>query len=389
MSKLPGQAPGWDAKRISEVAAQHYGGYAGMFEAHGWPERGSVMMRKVQARVGETYGSIQAFDVAHQSGLQIPAADIWDIPSVWITSFWDWTPETWGTVGFTAPGRCDTILRETPDPFIVVIYVTKNARRTHTDVSGKIAGFYVVSHIRGHRNDFTGPEQHSKSPEKWVYSLKAIRAFSFLPEYRPYIDAFDSTMNKRARHVAANAERLSPNQIETLRRIPYVEVPVYCGPSEVPLEITFPGAEKSGVKAGPANRGGYSVPGEPLDTPKELYMLKLSGDPSIYLGEPAKGRHIVKIGLSVSPCTRLETFRKAMPKGAFAWDLLRSTRLDEHEPYTSFEPAVAGEYAMKDYFKARKATWLGGEFYAATDQQIAEAWQTGRQAALKASSGGK
>lgn len=60
--------PGWDAKEISRIAAQHYGGFHGMFERHGWPERGSDMMRKVQTRVKEDYGSIAAFAEKHKAG---------------------------------------------------------------------------------------------------------------------------------------------------------------------------------------------------------------------------------------------------------------------------------------------------------------------------------
>ena len=58
--------PGGDAKAISEVANRKYGGYAQMFEAHDWPERGSEMMRKVQTRVKERYGSIAAFAEEHR-----------------------------------------------------------------------------------------------------------------------------------------------------------------------------------------------------------------------------------------------------------------------------------------------------------------------------------
>jgi hypothetical protein len=57
--------PGWDAKAISDIAARRYGGFADMFEKHGWPERGSEMMRKVQTRVKESYGSIAAFVAKH------------------------------------------------------------------------------------------------------------------------------------------------------------------------------------------------------------------------------------------------------------------------------------------------------------------------------------
>ena len=54
-------APGWDSKVISRIAEEHFGGYNAMFEKHGWKERGSKMMLKVQARVKETYGSVEAF----------------------------------------------------------------------------------------------------------------------------------------------------------------------------------------------------------------------------------------------------------------------------------------------------------------------------------------
>ena len=62
--------PGGDAKIIADVANRRFGGFAGMFEQHGWPERGSDMMRKVQTRVAETYGSVKAFEehFAEESG---------------------------------------------------------------------------------------------------------------------------------------------------------------------------------------------------------------------------------------------------------------------------------------------------------------------------------
>jgi hypothetical protein len=62
------KTPGWDAKAISEVASRNYGGFAQMLEKHGWPERGSDMMRKVQTRVKQDYGSIEAFVAKHEAG---------------------------------------------------------------------------------------------------------------------------------------------------------------------------------------------------------------------------------------------------------------------------------------------------------------------------------
>ena len=54
--------PGGDAKAIAEIATAHFGDFTKLFEHHGWPERGQFMMRKVQTRVKETYGSVKTFE---------------------------------------------------------------------------------------------------------------------------------------------------------------------------------------------------------------------------------------------------------------------------------------------------------------------------------------
>lgn len=54
--------PGGDAKAIAQIAKDHFGDFTKIFEHHGWPERGADMMRKVQTRVAETYGSVLAFE---------------------------------------------------------------------------------------------------------------------------------------------------------------------------------------------------------------------------------------------------------------------------------------------------------------------------------------
>jgi hypothetical protein len=55
-------APGWDAKAIARIARNRWGGFRQMFEALGWPERGSQMMISAPRRIVETYGSIEAFE---------------------------------------------------------------------------------------------------------------------------------------------------------------------------------------------------------------------------------------------------------------------------------------------------------------------------------------
>jgi hypothetical protein len=61
--------PGGDAKIIAEIAKRKFANFAAMFEHHGWPERGADMMRRVQTRVVESYGSVRAFEERHRAEL--------------------------------------------------------------------------------------------------------------------------------------------------------------------------------------------------------------------------------------------------------------------------------------------------------------------------------
>lgn len=58
--------PGGDAKAIARIAKERYGSFDAMFRQHGWSEEGSDMMRKVQSRVKEQYGSVAAFVEHHE-----------------------------------------------------------------------------------------------------------------------------------------------------------------------------------------------------------------------------------------------------------------------------------------------------------------------------------
>ena len=204
---------------------------------------------------------------------------------------------------------------------------------------------------------------------------------TFLPEYRLHVEELDPTIGPRARAVAAFGEPLDEGRVQKLLAIPFVEVPVFGATGVVDGDIQIPGRGGHKVKAGPANRSGYSVPGEPPDTEKELYALILKGDTSAFLGEPAADRHIFKIGLSLSPKTRLDVFNRSLPKGAYSWLLHRSTRLDGDDPYPTFEAAEAGENAMKDCLGA-DGQWLGAEFYAASNSAFERAWASSRKVAL-------
>lgn len=310
--------------------------------------------------------------------------DFWkDDTSVLFTSFWGWTPETWGTVGWSGDRgktRRTNLLKGLTDPFITVCYVTSNKTYTDPKLKGMIAGFMLVTHQTGDRDEFTHPIHHSRDPEKWRHSLRAVRAFSYLPEYRLRAqDAFPE-LARTARHVSAMGEVISdPAAIDLLRRTPWVEVSVYSSMDEsLPLE-SEKAAVSGTVRAGPDNEGGYAVPPRFGILPRDLYVLKLTGDTDAYLGRHADGRTIYKVGLSASPDMRRQTFQKSMPRGAFQWAIDRTSSKSGFDAFPTFVAAVSSENIIKQRL-AECSEWLGGEFYLATEDEIENAWRAAHAA---------
>ncbi len=306
--------------------------------------------------------------------------DFWsNTTSVFFTSFWRWDPATWGTVGFTkdrGKTRRSNLLKELSDPFITVCYITGNQTYTDPKLKGMIAGFYLVSHETGDRDEFTHPIHHGRDQEKWRHSLRALRAFSYLPEHRLSVRELDPALLKRALSIAGMGEMLTdPAQIALLKKTPWVEVDVYTPSAQAP-KIDDPLPSQGQVRAGPASKDGYVVSAGTQQLQRELYILRLDGDTEAYLGKPANGRSIYKIGFSVSPDLRRQFFQKSMPRGAFQWSIYRTSTQSDFERHFSFDAAVTGENEMKNYL-AKNAEWLGGEFYLATDSQINTAWQEG------------
>lgn len=307
-------------------------------------------------------------------------------PSVYIKAAYGFHPHDWGCVGWNEPGRAKTLIKKTTNPFIMVNWVTYSSGG---DLSGKVAGFYEVTHEEGLRQDFTASHNDAKFDEKyWKYSLGASRAWEILPEYQPEIMDFYPAMYeaKQERATGRWGAELPPDLVKKLKALPRREVEVYGQNRNIEPDIVYPdqNPKKGFVRGGPGRRSGYEV-SEPKNTEKELYILKLLGDTEAFLGKKAHGKQIYKVGLSLSPSTRQSCLNAALPKGAYEWTIFRSTRLDNNAPYPDFGTAETGEMAMKKYLGENPGdpgNHLGGEFYLASDDMIEAAWAEGRKAAL-------
>lgn len=311
-------------------------------------------------------------------------ADFWTSEtSVFFTSFWGWTPETWGTVGWTGQrgkGRRKNLLAKLTDPFIAVIYVTGD-QDNDAELRGRIAGFYLMSHEMGDRNRFTHPLHYKLEPKKWRHSLRAIRAFSYLPEYRISVSDLDPDLLDRARSIAAMGDMLTdPKQIELLRSTHWEEVDVYLPVGKARVSIATVQPLRGFNRAGPTNQDAYVVSSSGQQLKRHLYILVLGGDTSAYLGKAADGKRIYKIGLSASPELRKEALQSGMPEGAFSWKTHKTSAGGGRSSGFSFDAAVAGEYAMKKHL-SKVGEWLGGEFYLANESEIRAAWRLANEAA--------
>lgn len=310
------------------------------------------------------------------------ATDFWaDGTSVIFTSFWGWSPETWAAVGWSnEEGRAyrDGLRSKLTDPFITVVYVTRDPQRRDLSLVGKIVGFYLVSHEKGDRDEFTHPAHHGRFPEKWRHSLRALRAFSYISDPLPDASEFEPALTTGAARAIARwgKELRDKARIECLRETPWCEVPIYR--ADLPAEVYEDAVSGNGmVQAGPAACQPYIVSPTAAALGRRLYVFRLEGDTDAYLGESAAGRRIYKIGLSASPDARRRSLQKAMPMGAFTWEVERTSR---GGGAFSFSAAVAAEYAMKVYL-AKVGKHLGGEFYLASEADIDKAWRLGVAAA--------
>ena len=66
MAKRP---RGWDKQAVNGIAKKHYGGLAEMFDAHGWYKLDRTFGQIAPSHVKATYGSVAAFERAHENGL--------------------------------------------------------------------------------------------------------------------------------------------------------------------------------------------------------------------------------------------------------------------------------------------------------------------------------
>lgn len=372
------RAQGWDARAINSIAQERFGGLLGLFEAEGWPERGQAMMPAAGRRVVESYGTVEAFIAAHapRAG-SLLAQVLADPPNVWLTSFYGFSPETWGFLGFSNDGQRNRFVRETKPGALVIIYGHKS--RAPTKQQGQVIGIQQVSHRVNHAQAFMDPFEWIRKqadPERagqWNLAVKATRAWRVVEESFLPIEALapETYSLARAQVIGSQGMRLTGAEARRLLDLTLIETSVF---GEIPVTAAAPasGAElftPSGP--GPVSQSGYFC--REAEGPKSLYVLRLCGDESAFLGRPADGRWIVKVGISASPSSRCMALNGALPAGAFRWDIVRTNQDVGLPLFPKSVDAIRAETQVKAYLHQHEKS-LGGEFFLADAKSVYAAW---------------
>ena len=310
---------------------------------------------------------------------------------VWLTSFWGFTPESWGCIGFTEKRALDYFLRESnSDAALVSIYVTKG--KGPLNMRGKVVGFYEITKQMGFVESFVAGdllaklEADEEAKGKWKFSLKASKAWRIAEEdWKPVEEIFNVSYSiDKARYIGAQGVLITSEETKRLRTLTVYEVPVYGQTEKITSAITtFENAIMPSKAVYPAKEP-YWV-GE-TDGPKHLYILHLTGNSAAYLGrkpEEVEGKRIVKVGFSKSPLSRRDQIQAAYPAGSFEWEVLYPKEIPADPPYPNAEVAIAGEDAMKKRLQDGGCESLGGEFFLADENFIGLAWGAGLNATQK------
>ncbi|MCA3503457.1 MAG: GIY-YIG nuclease family protein [Rhodobacter sp.] len=308
----------------------------------------------------------------------------YDPPQVWLTSFYGFSPDTWGFLGFTQEAmRKSFLARSLPGALVVIYGAARSPRKEDRRV---ILGVQQQSHEIGHARDFTHPavwNARAKDPsqsELWNFGVRATRAWRFTQESRIAVEAFAPETYKpgRGQVIGAQGMPLNPSEARRLLELELYEVPVFGG---APINRVMEGPASAVLapsRPGPVSQQPFQS--RESEGPKHIYVLQLEGDERHILGGPPNGDIVIKVGFSRSPQTRCDDHNRTLPQCAFRWRVLHSTSELGRKPFDCSDRAKAGEQAMIRTL-CQTGVSLGGEFFRARPEAIKAALRDGVKAA--------
>lgn len=315
---------------------------------------------------------------------------------VWLTSFWGFAPEAWGCVGFSDAWRRDRFLKNADDRTLFAVYVTKG--RGPEKQRGKVVGVLEISTEMGHIQNFLSgdawaeKEADPDSRGKWEYAVRATRAWVIdEAEWTAVEEIFPNAYGSSvAQAIGANGVEVSRDEVANIGALTVYEVPVYGQTGKIDSAVRPLSEALSPSRAVMPAKEPFFV-GE-VDGPKHLYVLRLEGGVSEWLGQDVPDfdtPSIIKVGFSKSPTMRRDQIQSAYPSGKFSWTVHSPDPIPQLAPFPNASIAIVGEDAMKARLVKSGAKSLGGEFFLADDWMIQKCWVAGKLAAETAMEEGR
>ena len=323
---------------------------------------------KTPEAVGFAHTQYSAEDARENEGKEF---DIIHLHSgrVWATSFWGFSPEDEGYLGFTREGDREWFLSQLRGGDLVMIYATSTPA-TKEAIRGKVLGFLEVENNRIKDTDRMSQDSRKWKIEngvadRWTFAVPVVRAWRA-------IDLMDAraiapeTLAAKANHQLISSRGALLNKEEADRALGLRVRPVDVF-GQTPLSDEERNKTYVPTRGFPVSFGKRAF--ETTDGAHFLYVLQLTGDPSALLTDPPHalgGKIIVKVGLAKDPNERCAQHNATLPPaGRMRWKLLLKS-----PALSTGQLALDAETALKKKFSQTYRS-LGGEFFLCDEKTLA------------------
>lgn len=294
------------------------------------------------------------------------------LPTIWLRSFYGFSPEEDGFLGWTERANRDRLMALLSPGDLFLVYGADSSE-TPPHQKRQALGLLAVDlqpimdvdkqSEAGRRRKLDNGWQN-----RWIYALPVRRAWRI--ENRIDIRHLAQTTYspESGRAIAAWSKRLSEDDVERVKGVNVVEIPVF---GEPPLADP-PTKPQRFIEFFRPSRGLTPAFGTQERTTADgdhvLYLLRYNGDVASFLGRSlldVRRKVVVKLGYSNEPDRRCAEVNGGIPPAAkHRWSIwLKSA------PYHDGMSAKLAEDCLKATFDQRYES-LGGEFFLADENRI-------------------
>lgn len=292
-----------------------------------------------------------------------------DLPTkprrIWLRSFYGFSPEEDGYIGWTEEGPRDRMLGLVEDGDLFMIYGASSAETAKAQ-RNRVIGFLQVEAraIRDIDKASVVGMQRKKTNgwlDKWTYAIPVARAWRVDEPILLERIARETYRPEAGQAIAVWSPPLLPAEVDLALKIRVTEVNVFGEPSlsEPEPKPSALGQALKPSRGFPASFGERTAIYE--DGPTRLYLARFIGDGFALLGQakpPFDKSALLKIGVSNDTKRRAEELNAGFPPAAVGkWKMEIVS-----EPYPGHRAAEAAEQAFKDNAEKRLEC-LGGEFF--------------------------